>query len=98
MMLASDQFMQEIRARGIYFLFPRPPGTSHLSICIAEGLEELGISFFAGNDVYAKCLVPKSRGALYHDQRRDELWDRFFAAAPRRLRRSVERYNIVKRA
>jgi hypothetical protein len=59
-MLASDQFMQEIRDRGIYFLFPRPPGTPHLSICIAEGLEELGIPFFADNDVYAKPYDPNS--------------------------------------
>jgi hypothetical protein len=50
----SDQFIQELRYRGIYFLFPRPPGTPHLSICVAEGLEELGIPFFADNDVYAK--------------------------------------------
>jgi len=58
--LASDQFVQEIRDRGIYFLFPRPPGTPHLSICIAEGLEELGIPFFADNDVYAKPYDPNS--------------------------------------
>ena len=46
----------------------------------------------------ARCLVPRNRGALYHDLRRDELWGKFFAAAPQRLRRSVEQYKIVKRA
>jgi hypothetical protein len=45
-----------------------------------------------------RCLVPRNRGALYHDLRRDELWGKFFTAAPQRLRRSVEQYNIVKRA
>ena len=45
-----------------------------------------------------RCLVPRNRGALYHDLRRDELWGKFFTAAPQRLRRSVEQYKIVKRA
>ena len=36
------------------------------------------------------CLVPRNRGALYHDLRRDELWGSFFTAAPQGLRRSVE--------
>jgi cytochrome bd-type quinol oxidase subunit 2 len=48
--------------------------------------------------VMPRCLVPGNRGAMYHDLRRDELWEGFFTAAPRRLRRSVERYKIVKRA
>jgi predicted ATPase len=46
----------------------------------------------------AKCLVPRNRGALYHDLRRDELWGKFFTVASQRLRRSVEQYRIVKRA
>ena len=46
----------------------------------------------------SRCLVPRNRGALYHDLRRDELWGKFFTAAPQRLRRSVEQYRIVKRA
>jgi transposase len=44
------------------------------------------------------CLVPRNRGALYDDLRRDELWGKFFTVAPQRLRRSVEQYRIVKRA
>ena len=65
-MLASDQFIQELRGKGIYFLFPRPPGTPHLSICIAEGLEELGIPFFADNDVYAKPYDPNNAYLFRH--------------------------------
>ena len=45
-----------------------------------------------------RCLVPRSHSALYNELRRDELWDKFFTAAPQRLRRSVEQYKIVKRA
>jgi hypothetical protein len=48
--------------------------------------------------VVTRCLVPRNRGALYHDLRRDELWGKFFTAAPQRLRRSVEQYKIIKRA
>jgi hypothetical protein len=39
----------------------------------------------------SRCLVSRNHGALYHDLRRDELWGRFFTAAPQGLRRSVER-------
>jgi hypothetical protein len=46
----------------------------------------------------ARCLVPGFDGALFSSAWRDALWDRFYTAAPRRRRRSVERYNIVKRA
>ena len=45
-----------------------------------------------------RCLIPDFDGALFSPQWRDALWARFFTAAPRRQRRSVERYNIVKRA
>jgi hypothetical protein len=31
------------------------------------------------------CLVPQTRGALYHDLRRDDLCGKFFTAAPQRL-------------
>jgi hypothetical protein len=34
-----------------------------------------------------RCLVPRYRGASYHDLRRDELRGNFFTAAPQRLRR-----------
>ena len=44
------------------------------------------------------CLVPGFDGALFSGEWKDALWARFFMGAPRRQRRSVERYNIVKRA
>src|SRR5215469_12026662 len=55
---------------------------------------------WAGGAVPAdpSCLVPGFDGALFSPAWRDALWARFFLEAPRRQRRSVERYNIVKRA
>src|SRR3954452_15912365 len=44
------------------------------------------------------CLVPHFDGAFLLHESKDALWARFFTGAPRRLRRSVERYSIVKRA
>jgi hypothetical protein len=45
-----------------------------------------------------RCLIPRFDGALFSSDWKEALWARFFIAAPRRQRRSVERYNIVKRA
>jgi hypothetical protein len=45
-----------------------------------------------------RCLVPPFDGAYFSEREKEALWDRFFTAAPARQRRSVERYNIVKRA
>ena len=44
------------------------------------------------------CLVPLYAGVEYCQLRREELWDKYYTGAPRRQRRCVERYNIVKRA
>ncbi len=44
------------------------------------------------------CLIPGFDGALFSREWKEALWVRFTTAAPRRLRRSVERYSIVKRA
>jgi transposase len=44
------------------------------------------------------CLVPDFAGAFLSSDSKDALWDRFYTGAPQRQRRSVERYNIVKRA
>ena len=41
------------------------------------------------------CLVPGFDGAFLSSDLKDALWARFFMGAPRRQRRSVERYNIV---
>ena len=46
----------------------------------------------------ARCLIPGFDGAVFSTEWKEALWARFFTAAPRRQRRSVERYNIVKRA
>nr|WP_246712006.1 transposase [Phyllobacterium myrsinacearum] len=43
------------------------------------------------------CLVPAFDGALFDQKWKDALWVRFYTGAPARQRRSVERYNIVKR-
>jgi dTDP-4-amino-4,6-dideoxygalactose transaminase len=45
-----------------------------------------------------RCLVPAFDGVLFSFEWKDALWDKFFTAAPRRQRRSVEQYKIVKRA
>src|SRR3546814_9424091 len=44
-----------------------------------------------------RCLIPSFDGALFSIEWRDALWDRFYTAAPRRQRQSVERYSVVKR-
>jgi transposase len=43
-------------------------------------------------------FVPDFDGASLSSDSKDALWDRFYTGAPQRQRRSVERYNIVKRA
>jgi putative transposase len=45
-----------------------------------------------------ECLIPGFDGASLSSESKDALWARFFMGAPRRQRRSVERYSIVKRA
>src|SRR6266404_8983370 len=59
-------------------------------------------TIFLGKVVYgearARCLVPAFDGAILSLGWKEALWGKFFTAAPRRQRRSVERYNIVKRA
>src|SRR5271166_3134059 len=46
----------------------------------------------------SRCFVLHFDGAVFSSDSKDALWDRFYTGAPRRRRRSVERYNIVKRA
>ena len=46
----------------------------------------------------SRCLIPGFDGAFLSHETKDALWDKFCTAAPQRQRRSVERYNIVKRA
>src|SRR5690606_17404687 len=44
------------------------------------------------------CLVPDFNGAIFSDQWKEALWDKFYTAAPQRHRQCVEQYKIVKRA
>jgi hypothetical protein len=59
-----------------------------------EDLESLKAHVLA----FVNCFVPHFDGAVFSSDSKDALWDRFYTGAPRRRRRSVERYNIVKRA
>ena len=45
-----------------------------------------------------RCLIPQCGGTVDHHVWREDLWARFYTAAPRRLRQCVERYSGVKRA
>ena len=45
-----------------------------------------------------RCLVPGFDGAIFSVEWKEALWARYSTEAPARLRRSVERYSIVKRA
>jgi hypothetical protein len=46
-----------------------------------------------------KCLVPQCDGVVCIPlPAKEALWDRFYMAAPARLRHCVERYSIVKKA
>ena len=47
---------------------------------------------------FTRCLVPAFDGAFLSRGWKEALWARFYTEAPPRQRRSVERYNIVKRA
>ena len=46
----------------------------------------------------ARCSVPAFDGTILTTEWKEALWARFYTGAPRQLRQSVERYNIVKRA
>lgn len=45
-----------------------------------------------------RCSVPGYGGTMEPPTRRDELWDRFYTAAPQRQRQSVAQSKVVKRA
>ncbi len=49
-------------------------------------------------NLFPRCMVPAFDGASLSSDSKDALWAKFYMGAPRRLRRSVERYSIVKRA
>jgi hypothetical protein len=49
-------------------------------------------------DRASRCLVLAIDGAFLSRDWKEALWGKFYTGAPLRQRRSVERYNIVKRA
>ncbi|WP_207907825.1 WGR domain-containing protein [Ancylobacter aquaticus] len=53
---------------------------------------------FAREEDATRCLIPGFDGADFSREWKEALWARFFTGAPRRQRRSVERYSIDKRA
>jgi hypothetical protein len=55
------------------------------------------LSLRAPSKQLLRCLVPAFDGAYFSEREKEALWDRFYTGAPQRQRRSVERYNIVKR-
>src|SRR5947199_4492550 len=63
-------------------------------------LKPVGWIFGSGANELAKvgtrCSVPLSDGTEFRTIDKDALWDKFYTGAPARLRRSVERYSIVK--
>jgi hypothetical protein len=65
-------------------------------------LTNAGLRLRAGLDasvpIATRCLIPDFDGAIFSQGWRDSLWDKFCTGAPRRQRRSVEQYKIVKRA
>jgi hypothetical protein len=74
----------------------RIPSAGSTTLRISSALSSSPASLSSSDDfeIRSRCLVPRNRGALYHDLQRDELWGKFFMAAPQRLRRSVEQYRI----
>ena len=72
----------------------RPPlAASALGQVISDGKTESRRFNQAGT--CSRCLIPGFDGAPLSPDSRDALWDRFFTAAPRRQRRSVERYIAI---
>jgi hypothetical protein len=64
------------------------------TICVPAAGGKAGATNFAE----PRCLVPAFDGAFLSMRWKEALWDKFCTGAPQRRRRSVERYNIVKRA
>ncbi len=77
------------------------PDTALLSGFIAASLVVLlipgpGVLYVVARS--ARCLVPVFNGAIFSLEWKDALWDKFYTAAPQRLRRFVELSRIVKKA
>ena len=74
-----------------------PPDATHLP----KQEDKPSLAHVAGcqcGPCLTSCLIPGFDGAIFSIEWKEALWVRFSMGAPRRQRRSVERYNIVKRA
>ena len=64
-----------------------------------EGCDEIPDNLSAGFKAVSRsmprCLIPGIDGASLSSESKEALWARFSMEAPRRQRRSVERYSIV---
>jgi hypothetical protein len=70
------------------------PTGSIFSVRLGDLWELMRVLYIAATP---RCTVPE-RGVTSDATLGDELWARFFTAAPARQRRSVERYSGVKKA
>ena len=68
------------------------------SVDYTLGWSDQQMDLYARGMQRANCFVPDFDGAFLSSDSKDALWARFFTGAPQRQRRSVARYNIVKRA
>jgi hypothetical protein len=50
----GEQVLEEARHRGVYFFLPFPDANIYASVCVAEGLEELGVPVFANVNAYPR--------------------------------------------
>jgi hypothetical protein len=73
--------------------------TDHAAIAELKAALQKSEHFFNVEvTIGTRCLIPDFDGALFSAKWSDALWARFSMGAPLRLRQSVERYSIVKRA
>jgi hypothetical protein len=81
----------------------KPRSSSAISLAPARVAGSAGtgktiVALHRAVHLLTRCLIPGFDGAIFSVEWRDALWAEFYAEAPRRQGRSVERYSIVKRA
>lgn len=92
-MAARHEIQNLVRRGNVFYWRPRIPRSFNRA---AGG--HLSLSLRQSDHMKASCLIPVFDGAVFSPEWKDALWARFCMGAPRRQRRSVERYKIVKRA
>lgn len=58
MTAVSNAVLAEARERGVYFFLPFPEANIHASVCVAQGLAELGVPVFANANAYPQAELP----------------------------------------